>query len=95
MLRAGIQFATEATVEYLLQSAAEARYAEHHAISDEQKEFNRRIQIAQNVLGIVCPPAGRAMVALEYGPIIVADGIKKVWDSDIAKCLGDRLKRKL
>lgn len=73
MLSAGIEFASESAAEYLLKQAVGDSSKRHEQLSNEDQQFERRIRIAQRVLGMICPPAGRAMLLLEYGPIIAAD----------------------
>lgn len=88
MLKVGATCIAEMASEQLLKKVIDSTPVPCHEVPDDQKEFERRIRITQNILGIICPPAGRAMVLLEYGPIVAAEGVKNAWESDAAKCLG-------
>lgn len=94
MFKEGMKLIAETAAEHLLATAANAHHDEIEIKTEEQKQFDRRVKIAQNVLGMVCPPAGRAMYVLEHGSVVAAESIQKVWSSDAVKCLGGWVKRR-
>lgn len=68
MLKVGLKIASDLAVAHVIDTLTQDDNDERTV---EQKAFDRRIKIAQTVLGSVCPPAGVAMQALEHGPVFV------------------------
>lgn len=77
MLKAGLKFAGEMAMGHALKKAAGVEQMPDDR-SEEQKVFDQKMRMAQNVLGMMCPPAGRAMMILEYGPVIAAKAIQRI-----------------
>ena len=46
--------------------------------SEEQKRFDRRMNLAKVAIGFIYPPAGKAIFVLETAPVVTKYVIKKV-----------------